>query len=676
MRTIKARKLLKYDPDDLWDLIFGSDIIVEFDDGKLHMTATEVILSSYCWLYHVAFNDLPLLKRHTIKSYYKDGVPTRAMHLKLMNELYSMVLDHTGQSHPSRTFQYVKGAFMTNNKLYNKAYYSTARYIISVSVMDDIELVKNKTLHELKYDLLDRDINEEIVSDTINKATKLLTSDLKNDKGEINVWSWLATRSLVKSKQLMQNVFMRGYITDTDGFVIDYPILDSYITGMRTFRSYNIVARENAVAVEAQQDELRRASSDSRRMTYAASYKKGIVYEDCGSTDYISYDVSDKAHLNILAGTYMFNEDLGRLQRVERSHTHLIGKIVKVRSQLTCKVHDPSVSCSVCVGALSESIPLGVNFGSDISRTIHQIIIQSKLSTKHYLDSSAGNVGAMDATFLKYFRETPAREIYLKDSQVKRAKRILFKIPAVNTNILTVYDTENVHMLTLSQVSTVQHIELDITFKIKKHTVDFSMMRSGVKAMFSYRALEFLHDEFKNGFERITLKNNNIIVDMTGFDFSKPVFKRPNIAPVDKANRYLIDLYERVGLDKTVKRADDDNILETLQEIIDTSANLNMNVSLGAIETILSAYICKEGSYNLARGFEHTTHGSALRVLANRSMSLFAMLRDQRKIITSPTMHLITNRDDSVLDVIMDPVGMLKKHKVHPAQLQRDLEDK
>ena len=672
MLEIYARKILKFDPDDLWDgKIVGDKISVVFDDGKLVMSATEIILSAYAWAYHTQIPTLPLLTCHTIKTYYKDGHPTRAMHVDLMETIYSLVLDLKQISKPEITYKLVEIACVANNNLYNKAFYATARYIRSTWVVDDLELIDDPTLVELKDKLLDVQLDESIVAKAIANATNVLNNDVINDKGIINVWSWLATRSLVKTKQLVQNIFMRGYITDTDGFVIDFPVLDSYMSGMRTYRSYNIVARENAVAIESQQDELRRASSDSRRMTYSASYRRGIVYEDCGSKDYLQFHVKDEAHLNIAVGTYHKHDKYEKLQRIEKTHKHLIGTIINVRSQFTCKIDDPSMSCSTCVGALSESIPAGVNLGADISRAIHQIIVQSKMSKKHFLDSSSGNDSSMSPDFVKMMRENNARFIYLRDVVHKRAKRIIFRIAGTNTNLLSVYDVVNIDMMTLSQVSTINHLELLIETKTKKVEIDFPTDKGGVKAMFSYRALRYLHEEYHKGHERITVKGENIEVDMTGFDFSQPILKRPNIASDDdQPNRYLIELYERVGSE--VKKGDDANILETLQEIIDLSAKLDMKVSLGAIETILSAYICKDGGYNLARGFTGTHHATATRVLSNRSLSLFSMLRDQKKMITSVGVYLVEDRDDSVLDIIMDPIGMLKKHNIKPTKLIDD----
>ena len=73
MIKLKARRILEHPVSELWDLLKGSEIEVEFDDGTLVMTATDIILSAHAWFYYLVYPSLPMSVSGTVNPYLKDG---------------------------------------------------------------------------------------------------------------------------------------------------------------------------------------------------------------------------------------------------------------------------------------------------------------------------------------------------------------------------------------------------------------------------------------------------------------------------------------------------------------------------------------------------------------------------------------------------------------------------
>jgi len=664
---VSARRVLSLSEDELWETIVGDNLLVVCDDGEVPMTSTELIISAYAWSAHRNYKSLPLTTDCVLQPNEPRG---RGMHIKIMQRVFSIAMDVLLGSHridvdpPTLAYELIEGFTKRNNDLYNRGYLEFHKFITTSCIRDQMELYDHPELIELRESLFDTELNEGVVNECLNKAIKLLNSDLRNSDGSVNQLSWMARRKLIKDKQLAHSVFIRGYVTDTNDMVIDYPILDCYLTGMRTVRSFNIMSRENAVSVSAQQDELRRASTDSRRVTYVSSYKRGVVFGDCGSKDYIKYHVENQKFLNILAGSYIVNPEYSdRLIRVERSHKHLIGKTVDVRMQMTCRVKDPTISCMVCSGSTGETCPKGVNMGSDLARAIHQIIIQLQLSKKHFLDSAAGTGGGVTPAWNKIFKENNKRQVFIREGIFKGAVKVTISIPQMG-RLNQIFDVDNVDKLILDRVSDIRWAHIVITKKRSVIDEKTSALKGDVKCMLSYQALRFLKKKYDEGDDRITPVESGATLDFTGFNFKKHhLFRRPNLAGDQSAiAKYLLSLYEHGG---------EGSILETLHDIVKVTAELGSDVSLGAIETILSSYICKDGSYDLARGFENTHHGTALGVLSNRSLSALLLLKDQKTTIGTAKQFLLKHRDNNMLDCVFKPAEILSENNI-PATVVED----
>jgi hypothetical protein len=669
---IRARDLLRFPSEELWNILVGREIEVEFDDGTMMMSATELIVSATCWDFQRASHRMPLLKSHTINHHYRGNRPTKNIHVTVMNEIIKLMMTTLKSNDPNVAYTLTETVVEINNDLYNFTRRHCMEHVVGDKITDFIHLYRHPKIEAERKALYGVPLDQTVISDAIQKVTTLVCDDLKNPDGTVNIWSWLASRGLIKPLQLCQIIFIRGYIEDINNVNIPYPILDCYLTGMRSVHAYQIVARENATAVNATQDQLRKASTDSRRVTYVASYRRKIHPTDCGTTHTLPYVIGSQEVLNVLHGGYRVTRS-GSLVMIDKHDTDLIGKTIQRRSLLTCEHPDDYGGCAICVGTQAYTYPEGVNVGGSTAKAAMEIIVQMKLSKKHYLSSASTVIGG-DATMKKLFTETNNGQIYLRSRFVRTMKDITLHIPiATNRNITDATTIEDVRRLTLSQVTNIRETIVTITTSRGKPTPYPMFVDEGCnsKAMLSYEALEYISQKAKEGDDVITTEDDMFVISFKDFPFADnvPLMVRPGLVySNDKATNVLMGHFERSGdMKKKISR---NAIVSTLSEIVDLSIKLNLGLSMGAIEIILSGYLSRGDNMHITKGVDDTHHESAMDVLASRSLSVVLLQKDQKQLLASPRTILNTNRDDNPLDGLIDPVGMMRKHKVKPWALQ------
>jgi hypothetical protein len=99
--------------------------------------------------------------------------------------------------------------------------------------------------------------------------------------------------------------------------------------------------------------------------------------EDCGSEKYYEIKIKNKSHLQLLNHRWHFD---GELKRVDINDESLIGKIIKLRSPMSCKCEDYRI-CKRCFG---DKAPESINLGSTVGAALSEGIIQSVLRTHHF----------------------------------------------------------------------------------------------------------------------------------------------------------------------------------------------------------------------------------------------------------------------------------------------------
>ena len=120
-------------------------------------------------------------------------------------------------------------------------------------------------------------------------------------------------------------------------------------------------------------------------------------------------------------------------------------------------------------------------------------------------------------------------------------------------------------------------------------------------------------------------------------------------------------LFDRAGDERAVTSSTD--VLSTLERL--NALVLSMGgAHISTLEILLSSYLTRSDSYKVANGINgigglHHQTGESL--LLKRSLATWLIYNSPvTAFFNSPSTFLRTDRDDSVLDVFVDPAGVYK----------------
>jgi hypothetical protein len=280
-----------------------------------------------------------------------------------------------------------------------------------------------------------------------------------------------AVRSkMVNSNQVAQCVAVRGFLTEVDGTILPTPILSNYTRGLNSL--YDLVAESRSAAKSYYFSESPLQDSEyfARRLQILCMTVEKIHYEDCGSTDYVNWLVNPPTFddngkmvypgdLKFMLGKYYLNESTGKLDVITHDDSSFYGKVIKMRSSLTCKHHDKHGVCEVCFGKLAKNVSRFANIGHLSCATMTQQTSQSVLSTKHLDASSVSANIVLNSVSTNYFILNQSKNSYiLKPSLAKKTVKIVInrdEAPGL-TDILAVESVDNINPIRISSLTSIE----------------------------------------------------------------------------------------------------------------------------------------------------------------------------------------------------------------------------
>lgn len=189
--------------------------------------------------------------------------------------------------------------------------------------------------------------------------------------------------------QLKQLIFAKGYLANSKNEILDLPIKQSTVDGLSE-NAYFISCYGARKGIADTADKVRISGHLTRRLVYALSnaYVNDKV-EDCGSTEYLKWKVTEDNYSIIQHRYYKFNEtdkDLlytGNYKEAKK----LIGKTIYLRSPMYCK--NEVGFCKTCCGALPEKLKVK-NIGIVAAQAFGERGTQLVLRSFHF--SGAANI--------------------------------------------------------------------------------------------------------------------------------------------------------------------------------------------------------------------------------------------------------------------------------------------
>jgi hypothetical protein len=667
MDRIEAKRLLSYTTNQLWDILMG-DFILVFDNGEELVTNDrDTLYSSYFWRFHREFPNTPFLPSHHVTHLLNGKVLTSKTHRQLLERIFWSTVHAYGLTKRHQRDPLVKMIYEVVNELYVEFTARTEAYMTSIDIMDFINIVDHPVMQQEFKEIVP---THAAVEKMYAAAMNLME---KSEDMEDNAVARAVRAKMVNANQVLQCVAVRGFTNEVDGYAMPTPVLSNFTLGMTTV--YNIIAESRSASKSLYYAEspLQDAEYFARRLQLMTMPVERIHEVDCGSTEYIPWmvkpPVKNGEHviypgdLEFIVGKYYLDEESQTLKVIQKSDTHLYGKMIQMRSVLTCHHPDPHGVCEVCFGQMTLNTTEEGNLGHNCAGTMTQQTSQSVLSTKHLIVSAAAVNIMLGDSQRKYFNVGKAGNTYVFKSELKNKfpQLIISKEEAYGlTDIEIVHNIEDIAP---ARVCAIEYIGVNLTSSKPEPLMPICISQNGVSAVFT---LEFMKYIKTHRWE--TNEDGNFIFDLADWDFDKPIFRIPEMEySFSEHSHQIADIIES-KMKEISDRQNPDSPVLTLTELFEL-VNSKLNVNIALLEVIIYAAMVKnaaEGDYGLARNSPTRTLGVSKQTLVNRSLSAAYAYEKQTVTLSDPASFFNKNRPDSIFDVFVAPreTVMFYKDKV------------
>lgn len=649
---IKAAKVMNVSPTDLWTKVRGRHLEIEFINGNILMSATELIISNYILNISRLFGVIPL-KEHTINNYYKNDVLCPASFVDAYNGILWHCVDELNiADDPVKIYTIVKAILVSNNTLYNDLVCNTSEHIVAIDLLDFINLAEDPVLLGMRAESTAAGDTPDSTAIALDKGGEYLMGNNALDRSSSIAWH--CRRSLVKLGQALQACMLRGYLHDIDKSRIEKPIIANLTEGL-SLTDYALLSRESSITMATGNGDIQKVSVEGRKMSYVAGNKSRIIAGDCGTTELIPWKVT-KSDGTALYQTWFHTDDNKNLRIYTPADAKKYeNQTIHRRSPLTCKLPNRKHTCSKCFGVLSQSIPHNRNVGVTIAKYIAAIFVQGTLSTKHYVASMGSGVNVLDAGTAVYFK-MKNDAIYLKKKPGIKKLELIFKQEALH-DIQAVLNVKDVHSITMSRITSIGEGVIHITKTQKEDSGTFYVNEGKNKSMLSYS----MADHIRRNPELLTTRGGEYHIDITDFDKSEPVFiraaKMVNLS--DSSGKIIAALERAASVKSNEAFSKAYGIMDTLEWLIVLMSS-TWGISASAVELLFSAYITDTDTHLLPRGLTDTKHRKLHELIRNRSLSAWFLFDRSTEAFTQPGPLLAGRRMNGPLDVIVAPEAVLK----------------
>ena len=209
--------------------------------------------------------------------------------------------------------------------------------------LDDCEFEESKAIKEEIY--AHENLRDQLVAQGDASLTEKLKENFKYaymiESGARGSWD-----------QVKQLILTRGFISNFDGEILPTAIKSSLLEGLTPeeffFSTYG--CRKGLLDVA-----LNTGTSGylSRKLIFTcANLQIDTDIDDCGTTDYLKVDVTNKRKARMLINRFYNNNNTLELITKD-NYKNLIGKIIEIRSPILCK--SPKI-CKTCYGNLYKNL--------------------------------------------------------------------------------------------------------------------------------------------------------------------------------------------------------------------------------------------------------------------------------------------------------------------------------
>lgn len=663
MIVIKARSLLSFSTEELWNMLEGSfrlrfDADENGNEEEIVTNSKETLYSSYGWDFHRKFPLTPLLKKHHVQTVIGKNRLGSRTHLNLLGNIaWSTYFTYKGQQYPTIDIL-AKMIYEITNLIYVDLSYRQEAHVVSLDILDFIEVIHQPEAIEVMTDI-------EASQKGIDKAYGVFKDILYSPTAiPNNPISQAVRANLVNINQVLQCVGPRGFVTDVDSNIFKIPIMRGFVQGLRSIYDLMIESRSCAKALFFAKAPLQEAEYFARRLQLLCQTVKNLHHVDCGSTKYLLWNVKPPiiengkvifpGDLQTLEGKFYLDEENKVLKSIKLTDAHLYGKTIKMRSVIAgCSHPDPDGVCAVCFGELSYSVPENTNLGHMCCTHLTQQSSQSVLSVKH-LDGSAGaETIVLSTEASKYLKVPKEGNSYLLLDKIRHLKPVLVFASQEVAGLTDVDLVDDVTTLTITRISEIESMSIQIT---DEHgVIEYIPITVAISKRHASMTYPFLKHIKENRW--YSDDKGNYRISMEGWDYTQEFLTLPlkHVSMSEHSNE-LAEIIES-SVTKMRERDHVQNPQAVLVELSDV-VNSRLKVNLAVLEVILyGACIVsmKDSNFSLPKTWTHSELGVSDITINGRSMAASLAYEKQKDAIFNAASFRHGFRPNHPLDCLIRP---------------------
>ena len=673
MKTIEARSLLAIETKDVYR--FLPDVFkLVFDDGETILSTREqTFYSRYIWIIHEKFPGTPLLKRHYVTSATGDKPMDAGTHTKLITVASKDVINTYQLQDPKTRESLQELAFRIPNLIMNEVMSIALSHVTTIDITDFTELADYQPMVDIRNSLRHDD---PFIDDTIRAAYDSSMNIVMTDKNLDNNNLVAAVRcGMVSANQFVQCSVARGVPSYKNGVVMGEPVLTNFTEGM--YRLYDILAecQSAAKAMDMQEDPLKETEYFARRLQLLTMTVRRLHQGDCGSRNYTPWRVEGpkkdnkgkviyKGDIPNLLGKYYLDEENSTPEKhvykvITESSKDLEGKLIYMRTAYRCNHSDKYGVCNTCFGDLSYNVSRFANLGHICAATMTQQSSQSVLSTKHLDASSLAALIMLGAVASKYFTTNSKKNaVFFRPELKGKVKSFaVSQAEAVGLVDIKVLPWDKINP---SRVSEIENIELTINLKKDESmSISVDIKQSDKKGMFTLDFLKYLKEK-----SWTTDSRNMFVFDVSDWDFSKPIFKFPDVEySYSDHSKQIADLIEYLKLKGEKKKSI--TTPDILHQELFKLVNSKLSVSSSCLEVIIYALMTDgHNTYGMGRNAPQEILGLADDIIKNRTLSTAYGYENVANTLKNPASFFNNNRPNSPFDVLISPNEVVEEIKL------------
>lgn len=652
---------------------------VKFEDGTvLECDGMLTAISMWCWSLLEDFPNIPITFEHHVQNYIKglSGFKKNTL-LMVFGKIYDDIFTYaTNNNTDGETINHIQNntwAKMAriNNDIYNYTLINLSGNKMTFDIKDILQIMKNEKISKVDDDY---PVNEQTAIkpgyvDHIYKEKEKVLYD--SEFKENNLVQMLKTGALKKA-QLMQCIGPRGTVTDINMHVFRKPIASGYFRGFNKIHDSAIESRTAAMSLINQTDPLRASEYFSRSIVLMAQAFQGIVYKDCGSTNYLDIHIQDESDLELAEGMNYLDPHTGEIKPIRKQDKHLIGKDLKIRYVYGCTHHEHDKVCSTCMGASSRNIPKYRNIGQLAVIALTSMISQFILSTKHLTVSAVSDFLIRNTVNDKYLYTSPdGLIVYLQENAVSGFKEVKIKVhESVFSALSTLLSgsTQAPPSHTASSLNKMYLLLTDKNGRVNEELLD--MVPVHTTGYFSKNILNKLQNgevtfsKDEAGFLEIPLNKDDFVSPLLHI-VSKAVSTSEKAADIRAVVRSSV---KAIKMDKT-KHTPESFMIEFLGYV-----RSKFNVNLGTIQIIVQTMLARNTAtkdYTIPKKGEPSSVAGLDNAVNKRSLGGAMAYERHRDLFQSPDSYLNVNRMNSPMDELLVPEQMnLEYHRLRDGEFK------